>query len=383
MFKRTVLASALLLAPFAAQAQTLEELQQQIDILAKEVETLKAQGGSGSVLNKVSIGGYGELHYNNYRERDNDDEIDAHRFVLYFGYDFTDRVRFASEFELEHSLAGDGAPGEVELEQAYIEIDTTANSKLKTGLFLVPVGILNETHEPNTFYGVERNQLEGRVIPSTWWEAGVMFSQDLGGGLSYDIAGHSGLNMYDATNANANPIRSGRQKVAEAVANKGAVTGRVRYVGVPGFDIAVSAQYQQDVFQDMTVESVPGTLIEAHARYSVGGATFTVQHAAWDFDEEIGFADAEEQDGLLVEASYKFNDKVGVFVRQTEIDYAHDAATGTTLARREREDRTFGVNYWVVPQVVFKADYNDVSYDTAGLDDDSDDSVNLGVGWSF
>jgi len=380
MIKRTVLASAIALAPFAAQAQTVEELQQQIDILAKEVESLKQAGNAGSALNKVSIGGYGELHYNNYSEHANDDQIDAHRFVLYFGYDFTDRVRFASEFELEHSLAGDGKPGEVELEQAYIEIDTTANTKLKTGLFLVPVGILNETHEPNTFYGVERNQLEGRVIPTTWWEAGVMFSQDLGGGLSYDIAGHSGLNMYDSGTLDANAIRSGRQKVAEAVANKGAVTGRVRYVGVPGLDLAVSAQHQQDVFQTMGTESVPGTLIEAHARYTVAGATFTVQHAAWDFDEAIGVEAAEDQNGLLVEASYRFNDNWGVFARQTEVDYN---AGGSDAENREREDRTFGVNYWVVPQVVFKADYNDVSYDNDALDDDNDDSFNLGVGWSF
>ena len=228
MLKRSMLAMAVAATSVPAfAAQSVEDLQKQIDILAQEVESLKENGSSASPLDKLNIGGYGEIHYNNYLERDKDDQIDAHRFVLFFGYDYSDKVRFFSEFELEHSLAGEGKPGEVELEQAYIQIDTTANTKLTLGQFLVPVGILNETHEPDTFYGVERNNLESKIIPATWWEAGAMFSQDLGAGLTYDIAGHSGLNMF-TTGGAPNKIRSGRQKVAEANGNQGAVTGRGR-----------------------------------------------------------------------------------------------------------------------------------------------------------
>ena len=380
MFKRTLLVAAIAATPVLSQAQTLEAMQQQLDILAQEIEGLKAQQSSGSTLDKLHIGGYGELHYNNYLENTNNDEVDAHRFVLYFGYDYNENVRFFSEFELEHSLAGEGKPGEVELEQAYIEIDTSDSTKAKVGLFLVPVGILNETHEPDTFYGVERNVLENKVIPATWWETGAMFSHNVGGGFTYDIAGHSGLNMFKAGGV-SNKIRSGRQKTAEANANKGAVTGRVRYAGIPGLDVAVSAQYQQDVFQSAVgFESVPGVLVEAHARYSIVGATFTVQHAQWEFDKAIGNKAAEEQDGLMAEASYKLTDKVGVFVRHTDIDY-NDG--GNDLENTERQDDTVGVNYWVVPHVVLKADYNDVSYDNVGKNDDADDSFNLGLGWSF
>lgn len=361
------------------QAQTIEQLQQQVDILAQEIENMKAQD-SGSTMNKVHIGGYGEIHYNKYLESGNtNDQIDAHRFVLYFGYDFSDSVRFVSEFELEHSLSGDGKPGEVELEQAYIEFDTSANSRLKGGIFLVPVGILNETHEPETFYGVERNQLESRIIPATWWEAGAMFSQSLGGGFSYDIAAHSGLNMWDSTDMNANAIRSGRQKVAEAPANKGAITARVRYAGIPGLDIAASAQYQQDVFQSFAIESVPGTLLEAHVRYTMSSLTLTAQYAGWTFDKAIGVEAAEDQDGGLLEASWQFNEHLGVFARHTYVNYN---AGGSDLENREREDNSLGVNYWPIPNVVIKADYNDVSYD-AGGDDKASDTVNLGIGWSF
>lgn len=383
MFKRALLAASIALVPGLGAAQTVEELQQQIDILAQEIEALKAGSTGGSALDNLHIGGYGEIHYNNYFEDVKNDKIDVHRFVLYFGYDFNERVRFFSELELEHSLAGEGKPGEVELEQAYVEVDTSANSRARVGLFLVPVGILNETHEPDTFYGVERNRLESQIIPTTWWEAGAMFSQDLGGGLSYDIAGHSGLNLArdaddDGTFDSFTSIRSGRQKVAEAVGNKGAVTGRLRYAGVPGLDMAVSAQYQQDVAQDLPgLEPVSGRLLEAHARYNIGPATFTAMYAGWEFDENIGNEAAEEQNGWYGEAAWRFTEQVGVFARHTRYDTgAGDSVESEVLAN------TLGVNYWIVPTVVLKADYDNVSYKGAG-DDDADDSFNLGLGWSF
>lgn len=384
MFKRTVIAAAIAAAPFTAHAaQSVEDLQKQIDILAQEVESLKQdQGASSNPFGKVSLGGYGEIHYNHFNKdpefggKQENDQIDAHRFVLFVGYDFTDKVRFFSELELEHSLSGDGKPGEVELEQAYIEVDTTANTKLKLGQFLVPVGIINETHEPNTFYGVERNVLEKAVIPATWWEAGAMFSQDLGSGLTYDVAVHSGLNFDGGTS-----IRSGRQKVAKADANKGAATGRVRYVGIPGLDLASSVQYQQDVNQDdpdaIGLDDVSGRLWEAHARYTIAGVTATVQKARWDFNGFDSVADRQEAE--LYELSYKLSDKLGVFGRYENINL--QAEGGNESA--EKMVSTYGVNYWIVPQVVVKADVQNVNYKDHGEDDKADDSINLGIGWSF
>ena len=48
--------------------------------------------------------------------------------------------------------SGGGTPGEVELEQAYLEFDLNSGLHSRAGVFLLPVGILNETHEPPTFY---------------------------------------------------------------------------------------------------------------------------------------------------------------------------------------------------------------------------------------
>ena len=174
-----------------ATNEKVAESEARIEATGDFVESLAVADMGGS---KTSISGYGELHYNNIRADSGDQqEIDFHRFVLFFGHDFTDRIRFFSEFELEHSLAGDGEPGEVELEQAYVEYNLGNETHAKTGLFLVPVGIINETHEPPTFYGVERNDVESIIIPSTWWEAGAGIRGNLAGGFSWDAAFHSGL----------------------------------------------------------------------------------------------------------------------------------------------------------------------------------------------
>ncbi|MDB9751829.1 hypothetical protein OAB56_02335 [Gammaproteobacteria bacterium] len=182
----------------------LEKTDQKVEVTEKKVEetaleveaatdAMVAQTSSsgGGWFDKTNIGGYGEMHYNS--KDDGNDEVDFHRFVLYFGHEFTDSIRFFSELEIEHSLAGEGKPGEVELEQAWIEMDITDNHRLRAGLDIIPVGIINYTHEPHTFYGVERPEVEKRIIPATWWEAGIGLNGELAPGLNYDVVLHSGL----------------------------------------------------------------------------------------------------------------------------------------------------------------------------------------------
>ena len=156
------------------QQKVIEELQEQLDATAEAVES--GAGSTSSWADKTQMGGYGEPHY---RFGDGTDQADFHRYVLYIGHDYSDSIHFFSEWELEHSLAGEGKEGEVELEQAWIEIDLSENHHFRAGLDILPVGMLNVTHEPNTFYGVERNEVEKRIIPSTWWEAGFGFNGKL------------------------------------------------------------------------------------------------------------------------------------------------------------------------------------------------------------
>ncbi len=371
MKKLTAMVSLLAAATSAQVSAADAETQAQIDELKAQVaalaDSLDAQSSSTSAY-PLYIGGYGEMHLN--LNQGDDNEIDFHRFVLFFGKDFNERTRFFSEFELEHSLAGEGKPGEVELEQAYIEYDVNETTQAKAGLFLIPVGILNETHEPETFYGVERNNVEKRIIPTTWWEGGVALSGDLADGLSYDIAMHSGLNN-DAGN-----IRSGRKKVAEAPANKAAYTARLKYTAVPGLELAATIQYQDDLLQGQASDEIGARLIEAHAVYQKDGLGLRALVAQWNIDSDINAVTpgASKQLGYYLEPSYRINENVGVFARHSSWD-----TTAGDDAGSEYRQNDLGVNYWLAETAVLKADYFqqtlDGEFNAAGL--------NLGVGFSY
>lgn len=330
----------------------------------------------GSVRDATSIGGYGELHYNQVdSDSADDEEIDFHRFVLFFGHEFTDRVRFFSELELEHSLAGDGAPGEVELEQAYVDYAIGDNLVAKTGLFLLPVGVLNETHEPPTFYGVERNDVENVLIPSTWWEAGAGVSGRFGNGLSWDLALHSGLAM-PTEGSSAFRVRSGRQKVADAPASDPAYTLRLAYRGVPGLELAASYQYQSDPSQVAGDGLDRGQLLTMHAVYNYGGFGLRALYAGWRFDgSAVEAAVADDQSGWYIEPSYRINDHWGIYMRYEDIDAARDQDKFT--------QNEFGFNYWPTEGVVLKVDYRQRNHSLTGLADSDFDALDLGFGYAF
>lgn len=394
--KFTVVASAAALSltntVFAAeQTLTLEELsaivaEQQAKITELEAgqeattEALEDTSSLPAWIEKTSLGGYGEFHYNNLESDDSSsekDQFDVHRFVVYIAHQYSDTVRFFSEVELEHALSGDGKPGEVELEQAYIEWDFAKNASAKAGVFLIPVGILNETHEPDTFYGVERNNVEKNIIPTTWWEGGVLVNTELAEGLSLDLGIHSGLSLDVA--GGEYKIRDGREKVAEADGDSFAYTSRIKYTGIEGLELAATFQVQDD-FDQGRGNSIGGNLLEAHAVYQSGAFGLKALYATWNLDSEIqstsGKAGADEQTGYFVEPSFKVSDNLGVFARYS----AWDNQAGDSAVDTETTQFDIGVNYWLTDTVVFKADYQNQSNDD---DSKASDGFNLGVGWSF
>ncbi|MFT6219119.1 MAG: hypothetical protein ACJA2Y_001934 [Cycloclasticus pugetii] len=326
---------------------------------------------------KTTIGGYGEVHYNNLSGKgaaSDKDEIDFHRFVLFFGHEFTDDIRFFSELELEYNLSGNGKDGQVQLEQAYIDFDLNDNHTARAGSFILPVGIINETHEPPTFYGTERNPIERNIIPATWWAAGAGAHGELGAGFSYDAYIHSGLNVD-----NGFSIRSGRQKVSKAKANDPAATARIKYTGIPGLELAVSAQHQQNMGQGLVAGLESGNLIETHAIWSTGPFTVKALYAAWDIDgyavEAVG---ADKQEGFYVEPSLRLSEKFGIFARFNQWDNYAGSNSGTAKDT-EKEQWDVGINYWPHEDVVIKADYQYQNND----DGKEQNGLNLGIGYQF
>jgi len=393
------LAIAGTLSANAVAAPTNAEIFEMMQEMKKELKNLKAENNvlKGTVeevavstdeaikaqiklANKSSWGGYGELHYNNLEGRGTKEvkKIDFHRFVLYFGHEFRDDLRFFSEFELEHSLAGEGKPGEVELEQGYIEYDYNDTTQITSGLFLVPVGIMNETHEPDTFYGVERNTVEKNIIPATWWEAGVMVKKELKPGLTLDLAFTSGLK---GTDSESYAIRKGRQKVANATAAAGAYTARLKYTAIPGLELAGTIYQQSDFCQGLQVGCGNATLMETHAVYKKDKFQLRALYARWNIDgDAVKAKGADKQNGYYLEPSYRFNDKWGAFARYETYDNK-DGSVST--ADTEVKARSIGFNYWIDPIVVAKFDYVDQSKASSAAGDNDVDGINIGLGYSF
>lgn len=390
------------------QAESLDELwnivrQQQAEIAALRAEVQAARDASSAATVKAeaadakveatgdyieslgvadradtatTIGGYGELHYNNVDSDAGDsDEIDFHRFVLFFGHEFSDQVRFYSELELEHSFAGEDGPGEVELEQAYVDFALTDSLTARTGLFLLPLGILNETHEPPTFYGVERNDVENIILPATWWEAGAALNGHFGNGLSWDLAAHSGLAM-PTQGGDAFRVRSGRQKVAEADASDPAFTARIRYSGYPGLELAASYQYQSDPSQLPGDGLDSGQLFTAHAVYQRDWFGLRAVYASWHFSgAAVEAADADDQDGWYVEPSFRVSDRWGFYARYEDLDAARD--------QDKFSQNEIGLNYWPVDGVVFKLDYRSREFDLPALAVSDFNAFDVGFGYAF
>jgi hypothetical protein len=357
----------------AATNEKVAESEARIEATGDVVESL-AYADTGA--SKTSVAGYGELHYNSISAASGDtEEIDFHRFVLFFGHEFNDRIRFFSEFELEHSLSGDGKPGEVELEQAYVEYALSDDMYARTGLFLVPVGILNETHEPPTFYGVERNDVESIIIPSTWWEAGAAMRGNFGSGLSWDAAVHSGLAM-PTEGGSAFRVRSGRQKVAEAMASDMAATFRLRYTGITGLDLSASYQYQSDPSQVAGDGLDSGHLFTAHAIYQRERFGLRALYGQWNFDgAAVEAAEADKQTGWYIEPNFRINKKWGVYARYEDLDAARqqDQFTQTEV----------GFNFWPTDGVVLKMDFRSREFDLPALSDSDFDAIDLGFGYNF
>ncbi|KAF3977508.1 MAG: porin [Methylococcales symbiont of Iophon sp. n. MRB-2018] len=339
-------------------------------------------------FNNTTIGGYGELHYQNrsVENGDHKEEVDFHRFVLFFGHEFTDNLRFFSELELEHSIAGDGKEGEIELEQAYLEYDFNHNASVKAGLFLMPVGIMNETHEPDTFYGVERNEVEKNIIPTTWWEAGIGGNYRFDNGLSFDAVISSGLDI-DSSGDKAFNIRSGRGKVSKQKANDPIIAVRGKYTGIPALELATTILHQTDLGQsdnpsDESIDVGSGTLYQAHVIYShgIGLGTFTGKalYSRWeiDIDSKLHQA-AESQYGWYIEPSYRFPTSMGdmgIYSRFQKLDYYSGAEKNYDIWEA-------GANWWPHENVVLKANY---IHKEDTLNSNSDErGFDLGIGYQF
>lgn len=339
---------------------------------AAPISPAEAPASPVSTAQSTSIGGYGEVIFN---DLDSQKTTDVERFVVFFGHQFDAHTRFGSELEIEHQFIenadGEAEGGEVEAEQAWVEHDWNDWLKTKAGYYLMPVGIINEHHEPPTFYGVNRNPVETFIIPSTWSDKGILTTATFANGLSVDFGFSGGLHVE---NEDAGEEFLPEHATPEGVgaANSPAYTGRVLYRGIPGLELGVSGLYQVDGGQGTIANVGHAEFLEAHGIYQFGNAELRALYARFMLTGAAPKAlNRDKQDGGYVEASYRILQPLGLFARYNVWD------NGGLAAKTVVRQTNVGVNYWLVPDVVLKAD---LQWQSGATDLDG---LNLGLGYQF
>ena len=319
------------------------------------------------------------------------------RFVLGYQHRFDAKTKVVTELEIEHAVSSASDKGEVAIEQAYVERQITPIWSLRAGLFLMPVGLLNENHEPTAYYGVERNFVETAIIPSTWREGGVQWVGNLDSGLTVQGGLSTGfdLNKWDARSGagRESPLGSIHQEMSLARSHDLAVFGAVNWRGTPGLLLGASLVTGQAT-HGQAVDKARITLWDLHARWTPGRWDLSALYTRGAISNTAALNATlvanptlvpATFDGYYAQAAYKVWSHADYalypFMRLEQYNTARsyaDLGPGLTpdAARGERV-LTLGANLQVAQGVVVKADYQ-------RFRESSDlNRVNLGLGWSF
>jgi len=416
----------------AADSTDLERIEVQIEAITREIEELRLGGdlvvaadtsvyGFGPGASKVyrvnqgvSIGGYGEALYENFAAEREDgspsgekDQLDFLRAIVYVGYKFNEHFLFNSEIELEHGSTDQ--TGSVSVEFAYVDwLFHGAGSSVggRAGMLLVPMGFVNELHEPPTFLGTERPVTESRIIPSTWRESGLGLFGDLGdfAWRAYLVNGLDGVGggSSDAGGFSASGLRGGRQKGSKAVAENFGAVGRVDWTGVLGLVLGGSVYYGNSG-QGNEDPLAPGQTIgaatfigEAHAQYRARGFDLRGLYAFASVDDVASLNAAkgltgsasigERLAGWYLQAGYdvlRFAEtdvQLLPYLRYERVNTQHEVPDGFSAdLANDLTVVSIGAQVLPIPNLVLKADYQIHSNEA----DTGVDQFNVALGYLF
>jgi hypothetical protein len=401
--------------PSTSEAGNVKQLERKTDVLSQEVEKLrtnlsipeeakyKSMYGLGPAASKIyqvgkglSIGGYGEANYQAFvgDKGKNVDNADMERLVLYAGYKFTDNILFNSEIEFEHGTTG--KDGEVSVEFAALDFFIDPMANIRAGLVLMPMGFINQIHEPPFFYGNNRPEVERRIIPSTWREIGVGLFGQITPELTYTTYVVNGLN---AAEFSSNGIRDGRGGGSNAKAENFGYVARMDYAPqvLPGVSVGGSA-YVGNSGQNQTFAGKnPDVLVqlyEGHAQWKYRGLELRAL-GSWGHVNNADLLSAEkgetvgsENYGWYTEVGYDImphliadtTQYLAPFFRYEQYDTIAEAPNGfLDDETKDRQIYQFGLQYKPIPNVVIKADYRNFSAKKGSVPDD----FNLGFGFIF
>ncbi len=243
------------------------ELERRLNIVSEELDRIKGSGSGGTgIASRTSVHGYGETHYSTYD--DGPTKIDQHRFVIGIHSELSDWIHLNMEMDFEHAMT------ELEFEFGYLDFLVSESLNFRAGAMIMPMGNLNEFHEPNKFYSAERPNFHKYLIPSTWSQGGAgIFGSS--GDVSYRLYATNAVVSTDASRYFDDKyfIRKGRAQLSELVAVDIALTGRVEKKAPGG----------QAGFSFYTGDSTNGRIQEG-GRTTLLVADYKTKRGAFEYD---------------------------------------------------------------------------------------------------
>lgn len=366
---------------------------------ATAASTTMASAAS-SMAQKTVISSYGEINYSRPTNATNQAQADVGRAVIGITHRFDEKTKMVAEFEWEHAIASSGDKGETEVEQLYVEHELNNNLRAKAGLFLMPVGLLNTTHEPTAYYGVHRNFVETAIIPTTWREVGIGLSGSYDNGLSWDAGLTTGfdLSKWDAaaSEGTESPLASIHQEGQFAKSRDLSLHAALNWRGIPGLLVggSVFSGKAGHATTDFAGNDARVTLWDMHARFTPGRWDLSALYSRGTISNTealnltfIGQPTPVPSSfyGWYTQAAYqlwKSNDySLTPFLRYEQFNTANSYAAvpqglGVVPAGTEKVT-TLGASFKIGEGVVLKADYQKFKLDN------NRDRLNLGVGYSF
>lgn len=379
-----------------------------------QTDSLNAQQNSADKLlsskSKLTIGGYAQIDYNQSFDNVNryNGTLDVHRMVMLLGYRFNERTQFITELEYEHV-------SELYVEQAFLQYKINSYLNFKGGLMLIPMGIINEYHEPNTFNGVERPHVDNYISPTTWREVGAGFNGTLPTwGLKYQLYVVNGFNSYNTAGklGGAKGLRDGRQKGAESFVSSPNYTARIDYFGLKNLQLGASYYFgdTQSKLYNGIDKNDPAALAKADssvvgvsmlgldARYKIAGLQLKAQYYYSQLSNTSAYnaftkKSGKENDlgsalsGWYVEAAYgiklgkKKSQELVPFVRLENYN-THQSVSGNTVKNDAYNNDviTSGLGWKITDNAVIKADIQLVKSKAA---DEYSKAFNAGIGVMF
>ena len=324
-----------------------------------------------------SIGGYGELHWN--RELDKDGEttknlMDFHRFIIYYGYNWTEEWSFKSEVELEHNFVQDG-DGELELEQAYVNYHTDKWG-FQGGVILPTVGLLNEYHEPPLFFSVERPDYSKYIIPTTWFGNGFAIYGNIADfNLRLAI-----LEDLEGEGISTSGIRGARGKGYKTTGYSLVKNLSAVYTGINGLRLGGSLTLNDAPINDEPDTSISVQMFEVNAKYNANNIYAVFEYGQNSFEGNNFTSPLKTSSGYYLDLGYNIGSMVNCnklipWLRVSNVSTDVDTDSKITDYMR------LGLTWWPIDNIAFKMDYG-----TKTKKSDSDNpttQINLGIGYNF